>query len=335
MSTSGIAPNVAAALINFVGVLLALGVREGIALIVRRRQRARDLVIEQDSRRETARRYADPLRQAAESLASRLDEVIARARYFAADAPSTQFFQYKRVSTIYRVAVLLGWIRAFRREQSYLDPQMTQTPDAIRAIESALADGQIVERQRLGALVALWACPQDSSTPEFEALAAAVDEVRHRCLDGATVSSASELNDDDQHNLVSRCAQLVRDRMNVEIPKITVAETINTAVDVLATTEAYIYRDWQAAVGDLMIREVSNAARRFDVLGYGEFEELYQDVGNRHAQLWIGRLKSLFLSIDFTAADVFDARQEQLRNLQRECETLSEHLRSQYQQAEP
>ena len=38
--------------------------------------------------------------------------------------------------------------------------------------------------------------------------------------------------------------------------------------------QAWIYRDWQQAIGDVMIRDIKGPVRRFDIIGYGEFEAL-------------------------------------------------------------
>jgi hypothetical protein len=107
------------------------------------------------------RTYADPLYEAARSLSFRLDEIVQvrNPGYLLSSTPATAFIDYKRLSTSYRLAALLGWIRAFRRERSYLDAQGhaegEETQVAISRIEAALADGQHVEDARLRDLLAL------------------------------------------------------------------------------------------------------------------------------------------------------------------------------------
>ncbi|MBX3093606.1 MAG: hypothetical protein KF680_03570 [Cryobacterium sp.] len=46
-------------------------------------------------------------------------------------------------------------------------------------------------------------------------------------------------------------------------------------VQLLDTREAWIYRDWQAAIGDLLLVSASEGSRTYDAIGYREFEELY------------------------------------------------------------
>ena len=123
-------PNVTAAIITFGSVVFAFIGRDVIMsryhAYRHRQHEIRDRVeSKSQSRRELVKRYADPLLEATRSLKFRLNEIIDKApeRYFLADIPKTEFSEYKRLSTLYRLAALLGWIRAFRREVSYLDPE--------------------------------------------------------------------------------------------------------------------------------------------------------------------------------------------------------------------
>src|SRR5215216_2195219 len=58
------------------------------------------------------------------------------------------------------MVVLLGWIRAFRRELSFFTvddrTRLQDLEDAIAELESALADGQDVEILRVEGLAKLW-----------------------------------------------------------------------------------------------------------------------------------------------------------------------------------
>ncbi|MGC1586005.1 MAG: hypothetical protein WA791_09905, partial [Rhodomicrobium sp.] len=94
--------------------------------------------------------------------------------------------------------------------------------------------------------------------------------------------------------------------------------------------EAYIYRDWQAAIGDLMITGVTAGPRRFDVIGYGVFETRYLDsqsiepgVGDRR---WFDRLESLFHDLDMSKTGLFDARRQQVENPRQACSELEKQL---------
>ena len=52
------------------------------------------------------------------------------------------------------------------------------------------------------------------------------------------------------------------------------SETESLAISQMAIHEAWLYRDWQASIGDMMIREKNIGNRNFEVLGYGDFEAM-------------------------------------------------------------
>ena len=310
-------------------------IREAIAYGVRRRQRARENKAREESWLNMIRRYADPLKLAARNLAVRLSEFHSREcrRYFANDAPDNEFYEYKRLSTIYRLAALLGWIRAFRRERSYLDPRVPDTMKSIEAIECVLADGQEVEVARLDSLLKLWKVEPESIDGSRANLAAALDTAMQKYLADHGVTSAGELVRQAEDGLVSACARAISASCKKQDYMAMVERTTVDAVGILATTEAYIYRDWQAAIGDLMIRETQKGERRFEIIGYGEFEAMCEDQDRRDAQRWIERLRSLFVDSG-SAAGEFDAREVQLQELEKACDALADYLERRYSAAQ-
>jgi hypothetical protein len=159
-------PQVVGALLSLAGVLVGLLVRDIVmARLLARQKREQEIQDRSQAaasaRLNDVRTYADPLYEAARSLSFRLDEIVQvrNPGYLLSSTPATAFIDYKRLSTSYRLAALLGWIRAFRRERSYLDAQGhaegEETQVAISRIEAALADGQHVEDARLRDLLAL------------------------------------------------------------------------------------------------------------------------------------------------------------------------------------
>jgi hypothetical protein len=323
-------------LIALGGVLVGIFGRDVLmALFLARRRRQEEVqdkaASDARAHRELVRLYADPLREAAASLRFRLDEIIAyaAASYLLAGTPKTIFVEYKQISTVYRLAVLLGWIRAFRRERSYLDPEETspipQGSDPIGAIERALADGQHIEEQRLSELCGLWRVRKDPDNASWSKLAAALDAMLHAFLSEKSCLSAADLQEDQKVELAHRCARLVGDQTKTDIPNDLVQASAAQASVFLGIKEAYIYRDWQAGLGDLMLRETPGAPRRFDVMGFREFEVLYNDFGGAERR-WIERLEALFHDLDMGSTGIFDARREQLKNLHRSCKALEEYL---------
>jgi len=70
----------------------------------------------------TFKLYANPIIRASESLCWRLKEIFEQRGAFLLERnPRNIFFEYKYISTVYRLSVLIGWIRAVYREFAYID----------------------------------------------------------------------------------------------------------------------------------------------------------------------------------------------------------------------
>ncbi|HEX4143406.1 MAG TPA: hypothetical protein VHY91_07635 [Pirellulales bacterium] len=331
-----------AALVGCAGALVGLFVRDVVIqlyLFNRKRRFEREDRQSEEGRESTGAvwQYAAPLYRSIEALHYRLKEVIddGPATYLLLGAPKTDYFEYKRISTVYRLAAVLGWIRGYRKERSYLDPTrdsaQSDVERAIAAVESALADGQHVEAQRLQELVKLWSVPADrvSDLAAQRRIAAELDVLHRDFLANADKRSLSELDDAQQITVCKRCAALIAERLKVAIPEHLVSAEVKRAVIYLDIKEAYIYRDWQAAIGDLMLTAISNASRRFDVIGYGDFEARYlaaRELPSSTDRLWLDRLESLVLGLDMRVAGIFDARREQVRRLQQAAIALKDIL---------
>jgi hypothetical protein len=141
-----------AALIGLVGLLIGLFVRDVVLQLhlinLKRQQEEHD---KQRAYQDAVWNYAAPLLRAVESLMYRLQEIVDQgpAIYFLPESPKSIYSDYKRISTLYRLAAILGWVRAYRKERSYLDPTKDTSSSEIEKLigdlERALADGQEVE----------------------------------------------------------------------------------------------------------------------------------------------------------------------------------------------
>ncbi len=331
-------PPVIAAFVSLIGIIAGFVGRDVImALVLARKKRADDIADRKEVagkvHRDLVRLYADPLKEAVTSLKYRLHEIVEeqQARYLLADAPQTLFFEYKRISTLYRIAVVLGWIRAIRRERSYLDPEQAASSvemQAIGELEKALADGTHVELQRLEELSALWAVPVIDEKKK-KRIANLIDGARAECLAAKSALSFRDLPAAEQSALATRCADIIRSEAGVAIDHNRIAASAEKTADAFGIKEAYIYRDWQAAIGDLMLQEDKVGARHFSVIGFGQFEDIViaaQKKKRPAALRWFDRLERLIYDLDMTRSDIFDARREQLRELLACCETLEAGL---------
>lgn len=285
----------------------------------------KDLIItnwkERRSSRESTlsvyRSYADPLASAASTLLWRLREIFYRESYYLQpEGEATHYERYKQISTLYRMARLLGWIQAYRRELAFLpeaEPgKLKPLEKAIASFESALADGSNIEIQRLDNLCRLWQLNPEERVKEKTANE--LEIILKRALHAARVRLATDLPPSSQDELVRKTSVLLAGQLNVApILESVLQETKARAMQALSIKEVWLYRDFQAGIGDLMIRESPSKARRFDVLGYRDFESMIY-AGSADERRWLQRLASTIENVNISRTDHSDARVELLRN---------------------
>ncbi|WP_298566049.1 hypothetical protein [uncultured Aliiroseovarius sp.] len=267
------------------------------------------------------RSYSDPMLSAAVSLFWRLRETLTdtgRGAYLKTSGFESQFDKYKFESTIYRLAALVGWVRAYRRELTFLslsgDEELSQLTAALSLLEGALADGAHVETQRVKSASQLWDIPLPEENKDLSRIAVKVEQIIKSV--GSTSSGDQDLliNLDEaaQVALCQSIANYLCDEANIDhLPSEVISETRARAVSSLSIREAWLYRDFQSGIGDMMIREISGASRRFEVLGFREFEALLHS-DEEETQRWMSRLVRVFDRLDISGADRFDARVQML-----------------------
>ena len=284
-------------------------------------------------------RYAHPLATAATNLMWRLNEAFNRSgrgrflRLNGIPIPRNRystFGTYKKISTLYRLAVLLGWIRACRREFSYLrlanDAASRPISDAIAAIEIALADGPQVEIERLQQLCELWRVPRSTDQQIESALAVELESTIGDYLEASGAADLNELDGVARDQLCVRAAQAICEGLSVNcVSPPVLTQTSAQAFEIIAVREAWLYRDWQSAIGDLMVREVANRERRFDVIGFSEFEAMCIS-GTEQEKNWLSRLSAIFDEIDLSVQHRYDHRPKQLKALLRATAILVQAL---------
>jgi hypothetical protein len=178
-------PQVEAAIIGASAAIFVLVVKDlGFQLYLDYKKRQREIedrnMDELHVRRDLFWQYAAPLFRSIEDLHYRLAEINrGPAIYLLPTAPANDYNEYKKISTSYRLASFLGWIRAYRKERSYIDAAKTDASERIEKlivkIEKQLADGQGIEKQRLDALMTHWRITQ--SLPSDEILTAVAAEL--------------------------------------------------------------------------------------------------------------------------------------------------------------
>lgn len=293
------APVVAAAVVTSIFTILGIALKDYLFkwLEERRFERRKQSAIYE--------RYSHPLVTSAVSLLNRLHEILYqqhRPVYLlgkgisSGSNPGGAYRAYKKLSTVYRLAALLGWIRACRREFSYLrvaDPGNAEgVHKAIEDFENSLADGSWVEWERITRLCDLWLLCRPGAlekTPGTSDVAIQVDNLIWDHLEKAQVEDISLLNESARRALCRAVADCLSSHLRTNaVADASMERSWPDAFAILGMCEAWIYRDWQSAIGDMMIQATESDERRFEVIGFGDFEHLVLTIG---AQVGLPRIR--------------------------------------------
>jgi hypothetical protein len=275
------------------------------------------------------RSYSDPIASSAQSLFWRLNEVFGeagRGAYLAVDEDATEYVEYKRISTIYRFLSLLAWVQAYRRELAMLRPvrekDLGALKNALSDLETALATGDHIEAERLDSLINLWGMRANVGSAEKERIGILLEQSLNKHLKRAEKPLASELRDTEKKRLCKDLSTLIANELKVSTPSNEAVEkTLESAIQYVSYREAWIYRDWQAALGDLLLMKMDTGPRGYDVIGYKKFEEMYFD-SDGESERWIERAKCVFDDLDVSGTNRFDARYNQLRQTRKATASL-------------
>ena len=268
---------------------------------------------------EVYRSYADPIALAASALFWRLREIVVdeRNEFLIIGNSLIEFDKYKFNSTMYRLAALIAWLRAYRRELmhfSLTDPyKLKDLKSTIDKFEDVLAQGSHVEQDRVKNVFSAFGITVSDKNGKFEKYGRDLDRVLQKALlnknRGNTMILLDEKFENERQELCQFVRKLVLDNMEGQehnnVDK-NWEDSDRLILSALSIREAWLYRDYQVGLGDILIREVSGGVRRFEVIGYGDFEALV-DSTDVQIQKWMNRLREVFLELDFSQADS-DAR---------------------------
>ena len=270
----------------------------------------------QKEKSDTIKKYANPLIFSLEQLAWRLKEILEfKGVYLLPNAPENGFFKYKFESTTYRLCAVLGWLEAAKKEQSYLSgfkiKQHNNIQIAIKSFQRILADGSHVEVSILDELSKLYELNQVKLPDSDRALVGVkIEEIVFKYIPTNIKAAVSELDELTQLELVKEILDLICSKKNQAcISREVIQELRYESISEISREYCWIYRDWQNAIGETMLKPIQNANRRFDILSFSDFEEI------KHSNNWLKKTDGLFTAIDVSKEDRFDSRVSQLRQL--------------------
>lgn len=272
----------------------------------------------------TFKHYANPVIKSCETLCWRLKEILDQKGAVLLDSQSkNEFFRYKYISTLYRVCAVIGWLTAIKKEYAYIDPANKKSSatieEAIFQFRKSLADGQHMELSILLELTNIWKIDVSSLDQREKALLAVhVEKIAYNYIDKNKILSAKDLEDKVQLNMLRDISDKICSY--VKCPKVEDSlfkETKERVITELSRIEAWIYRDWQDAIGEIMLSSIQNGTRRFDIIDFGTFETMYDK-----DEKWVKRVERLIADLDVSVDEKYDARINQLKNMFSSCVEL-------------
>jgi len=277
---------------------------------------------------ELLHQYRVNLFNSCETLLSRLGEIYrVRSHYLWAEAPQNEFYNYKYKSSVFRLCVLLGWIRAYRLQEALLSFRDKQTrytlSQAMDAVGSALADGQEIEMYVTKAICSILGIDSDAVPKDaLMKFSVQIDELVQKYTMDSDVNSISELPVEVAEAFVVDLMQLVTFRAEVLITGPQKQEIIRE----VSVRLGLIYRDWQQAIGDVMVGKNEPDGSSCRVIGYRQFEEIWDGSADGEGKRWIGRAERIFQGLDLRADHRTDSRIAQLRRVYTQVYKLRQEL---------
>lgn len=293
--------------------------------------------------------YAPLVASSITKVLFRLDEIVKSSgeiSYFHDDRPSSEFVDYKRISTLYRVAILFAWLRAFKQEQALLSPLVVKKllPE-IDAVEKAFSDGQFVDMARVDLIVRDKSMDADGRDKASRMLSALLQDNLARHPD-VPRHELFRLGAEEKADLCRQVVEVINQCLNIDFPLPPDNEQ-DKLLKRFGIREAWLYRDWQDAIGDMMLLETGKGTRRYSVIGYDQFEAFYHQVFGQSSfnpsvdnpmslgasfQRWLPRLTRMFDQLDMS--DSSDGRVTQMKNVFKAIKRLSVAIHSEIEEFE-
>jgi len=248
---------------------------------------------ERKSKKVAFETYANPLLISIDSMLRRLEEIFElRSHYLLKDAVMNKFNSYKLVSTNYRFFKVLAWLRAlnleFDRTNNREKTKYQTIDNALRKVESSLADGQSLEIQILRELCRIWNYEiKGFNKKQLRLFGIELETIGYNYFDSNDKVIAKYLTKEKQIELLVKLSNSIANFTNsTPLSEQEIKKTKDEAIKEVSLNECWIYRDWQSAAGDYMLREITDNQRRFEVIGFSEFESDF----NENQNIWIKRI---------------------------------------------
>lgn len=283
--------------------------------------------------------YSEPLSNSLLSLKHRLNEVRDKEINLDNELVNKHpFDSYKHISTIYRIACVFGWLSAIDKETSLVHlsgkAKYKEVTDAINKLRNAFADGGSLEVMRFEEFVRVLTDKKQSFVGEKYIIEWFETTRRKILVDLSTKEGVSIdlLRVSKIDSLITKIPEStlneIKSTLNDKVPNIDASLVQNTdianALAAIHTKEAWIYRDWQNAIGDLMLVPSEVVGIKYSVMSFLKFEEFIkiEDGKQENNSVWIDRLCLLIRNIDWEDSNLRESRVGQMDSILSAIEDL-------------
>lgn len=249
----------------------------------------------------------------ANSFNHRLHEIFrTRSHYLWKQTPLIEFYDYKYRSTVFRLCTLLGWVRIYRiQEPNLVIKKKADTShlilERIQAIESSLADGQRVEMYIVKAIFRLLGKDTNAvQKTDLEKFSVELDHLVHAVHSRHNIV---QLNDADTPIKDQFIKDLASAAQNISITLADLQDNKDKVIDEVSVKLGLIYRDWQQAIGDLMLLK---NGEEYQTISYKTFEAYWDQADTTSEKKWLKRAEVMFDNLNLTANTKSDSRIEQI-----------------------
>jgi hypothetical protein len=320
--------------IGFTTALLTAFVTVGLFIFKEWIENKRERKKDEKKRVDEFRAYTDPLLRAGYDLYQRLQEIFdQKAKFLWERAPKNHFNQYRYISTLYRLCVVLGWVRALRLELAGMElhdsSQYKKIDTSIREFQRMLYESHLMEGARISFLARIWKINiNDLPSEDLHRMEENIAQLIWETLAEKNTVYAKGLDEETQLILLRKIAKMMYEDCEHEpIDEKLLLASADASIRSISRTESWIYLDWQYAIGDIMLDEADgiNTLRKLKVIGFETFEDMYLEyvASKRDEKVnlknrWIGRIDKLFLDLRVETSEAvkkYDARIQQLRNV--------------------
>lgn len=253
----------------------------------------------------------------------RLHEIyVTRSHYLWKETPMSSFYQYKYKSSIYRLCVLLGAIRAYRLTEPSLVLKDYKISSALNKLESCLADGQQVEMYVVKSICKINDINAENIKKDvLEKFSVEIDDLVQRFQEEHGEEYIADLKPELQEEFIKELDNLMKS-LNINCSNI--YDKKKEIIKEVSIKLALIYRDWQQAIGDLMLKRSEDGI--YSTLSFKDFEKKWDKYKNGANNIWLQRVEKIFENLDLRVDVNSDSRIGQLKRVYDNAYTLMDKL---------